>query len=213
MKQIFKQAFSIKNIIIGGSITLLSNFVFVTYIYLLGYWINNIRANIDSDALVFTDWKDISCLKTGIKASLAFLSILLLYYVIAFIIMTSVFLVGFAILGISNSEAEGLGWLGVFIAIIIAQIFNLYFIISSPIIISKFVKQEDILAPLKFKANFKILKNNLSQTLITSLLILGLCILIIIGNIVFPFIGFYFAIILSKIIANYITKLDKKEIL
>lgn len=78
-----------------------------------------------------------------------------------------------------------------------------YLIITSPVTISSFVKDEKVTSPLKFRQNFRILKNNLKETIKTSLLMLIVGILMVLGNIFFPFIGFYFAMVLAKKTAEY----------
>lgn len=229
----FKNIVSAKDILIGGGLTLFSNMLIISFVFtmecsrgltfllllisffitvfLLGFWVKTAQININAKEWTLPKWKDKNLIKSGLKAFcsmvLFFSALYAVLIAFAMIVMFLVLLITLSFFSISDSTSQGLGWLFVgIILMFICWFVYPYLIITSSVTISSFVKDEKVTAPLKFRQNFRIFKNNPKETIKISLLMLIVSILMVLGNIFFPFIGFYFAIVLAKITAEIMNK-------
>lgn len=174
-------------------------FVFVLFlIYLLGYYLQTIKANIENDEFVFINWTDKKILKSGAKCFLAILIFLIVLYIVILLFATICF-IPLVIISPKIDGGEYIGWLGVFIPMAITfYIVYPYLIITTPAAIANYINQNSITTPLQIIDTFKLFKKDLK----TSFKTFG-CLLLLFLLSLIPIFGYYFSLVGTKILAQY----------
>lgn len=138
----------LKSVIIGGVLTLLGGFIFVTILPVLGYFVRVLRsaANDEHEAPVFDEWGDLFV--DGIKVLL----IQLAYAIVPFLILfVGIFVTGIG--AISATEASGIGTgIGIFGVVILLVGFLAILVVSYlvPAALANFAYRDDLGAAFDF---------------------------------------------------------------
>ena len=209
----------LKKILIGGLLQLLLMISAIIPIlgwvlficlccYFCGYYLSTIKSNINNDNFVWVDFNEKNLMLNGAKFIGAMLLFFVAFYFLIMLLGTIVLIPVFAISSLIGLDGggQGVGWLG--IAIVMFLVFYgvyPYLFITIPASIANYINEDRVTSLWAFKKIFKIFKNNWKITLKTALTLLLAPLMLV------PFWGFYVALVLAKILSNYIEIVNKND--